>query len=344
MGKFTPVLLITVIVVLTGWFLLSVGGNSSQPLISVGLLTPTPTPVPFVEMTIPHLKQRSYQSSLGGLDQLSANLNYTSYLTSYTSDGLKVNGLLTKPMGEMPEGGWPAVVFVHGYIPPTLYKTTQNYADYVDYLARNGLVVFKIDLRGHGLSEGEPGGSYYAEDYIIDVLNARAALQTADFVDPNGIGLWGHSMAGNVVMRSLAVRPEIKAIIIWAGAVYTYSDLAEFGIDDNSYRPPAVTTPRANRRQQLFSTHGTFDPNHPFWQQVPATNYLADIKGAIQLHHAVDDPVVSISYSRNLKKILDDTSIVHQLYEYQSGGHNLTGSSFNLAMQRSVEFFKQHLK
>ena len=337
---------LAIVILLVAFYVLS-GSTSKENNLVSSVFQPktsvTPTPFPFQEMTIPYLRQREYQSSIANLQQVSASSNYTSYLTSYESDGLKINAQLTKPEGEMPEGGWPAIIFVHGYIPPVNYQTLSSYSSYVDYLASNGFVVFKIDLRGHGNSEGEPGGSYYSADYINDVLNARAALQVSDFVNSSKIGLWGHSMAGNVLLRSLAASPDIPAIVIWAGAVYTYDDLQEFGIDDNSYRPPPSNTERQRKRQELFDTHGQFDSDSTFWRQIVATNYLSDINGAIQINHAVDDPVVSIEYSRNLINILDKTSIVHELNEYPLGGHNMTGSSFNQAMQNTVEFFRENL-
>jgi dipeptidyl aminopeptidase/acylaminoacyl peptidase len=138
-------------------------------------------------------------------------------LTSYDSDGLRVNGLLTIPKGQGPH---PAIVFVHGYIAPTIYKTTERYQDYVDYLARNGFVVFKIDLRGNGESEGDPGGAYYSGDYVIDTLNAYVALQSAEFVDPARVGLWGHSMAGNVTFRALVAKKDIPAVSSGQGRLY----------------------------------------------------------------------------------------------------------------------------
>ena len=145
--------------------------------------TPNPTNTPFYDLTVPYLRNRDYKSELGSREEYSKNGTYTTYVTSYTSDGLKINGLLTIPAGEKPANGWPAIVFVHGYIPPKTYQTTERYVDYVDYLARNGFVVFKIDLRGHGNSEGQAGGGYYGSDYVIDTLNARAALQSTDFVN-----------------------------------------------------------------------------------------------------------------------------------------------------------------
>lgn len=316
--------------------------NPSQS-IALPSFTPTPTPFPFQEMTIPYLRNRTYESQLGDVEKFSEDGTYTSYLTSFLSDGLRVNGLLTIPKGNPLAGGWPAIVFVHGYIAPTVYKTTQNYAAFVDYLARNGFVVFKIDLRGHDQSEGEAGGAYYSSDYVIDTLNARAALASADFVDANKIGLWGHSMAGNVVMRSFAAVPNIPAVVVWAGAGYTYTDLSLYRITDNSYRPPSANTERQRKRQLLRDTYGEFDPEDQFWRQVAITNYLKDLTGALQIHHAVDDTVVSIEYSRNLAKLLDATTAAHTLFEYPSGGHNLSGTSFITAMNRTVEFFRKNL-
>ncbi len=325
------------------YFVLSKGDSASKISNIASSVNPTPTPYPFSEMTIPSLRARKYKSNLNEREQISSNSNYTSFLTSYDSDGFRVNGLLTVPAGKEPAGGWPAIVFVHGYIPPSTYTTTGNYSAYVDYLARNGFVVFKIDLRGHGESEGEAGGGYYGSDYIVDTLNARAALQASNFVNPGKVGLWGHSMAGNVITRALAAQPDIPAIAIWGGAVYTYSDMQKYGIDDNSYRPPSDQNINRNRRQRLSDMYGQFDPNHPFWKQVPFTNYLDEIKGAISINHAVDDPVVNIGYSRDLNEILSKTSIPHELNEYSSGGHNFTGSSFTEAMNKTIEFYNKYL-
>ncbi len=303
----------------------------------------TLTPFPFEELTIPYLRNKEYNSQLGELEELSSNSNYTSYLTSYSSDDLKVNGLLTRPQGEPPDGGWPGVVFVHGYIPPDGYRTTEKYNDYVDYLAGNGLVVFKIDLRGHGSSEGKACGAYYSSDYTVDTLNAYSALQNSDFVNGNKVGLWGHSMAGNIVLRSLSVKPKIPAAVVWAGTVFTYDDFQEYGIDDQSYEPPPEDSPRRQRLEELLDIHGRYDSESEFWQKVTPVNYLGDINGAVQFHHAVNDPVVSIDYSRNINNLLQEAGVFSELFEYSNGGHNLVSPAFSTAMQRTVNFYNEHL-
>ena len=245
--------------------------------------------LPFKEMTIPYLRTKSYDGRLGERTLYAENESYTAYLTHYTSDGLKVNALLTVPTAPKPQNGYPAIVFIHGYIPPTLYVTTEKYVDYVDYLARNGFVVLKIDLRGHGESEGQPGGGYYGSDYVVDALNARHSLMKADFINPDAVGMWGHSMAGNIILRSMAADPKIPASVIWAGAVYSYFDQRKYGINDQSYRPPESQSQQQSRRRELFEKVGSPSATSIFWKQVAPTNYLGDLKGAIEIHHAIDD-------------------------------------------------------
>lgn len=322
-------------------------------LIARGIFAPSPytasptisPALPFRQLTIPYLREKKYPSSLGSVKEDYTGDNYTAYLTSYTSEGLKINALLTKPTGEMPKGGWPAIIFIHGYIPPSQYETDgQAYSTYVDYLARNGFVVFKIDLRGNGNSQGEPGGGYFGADYVTDTLSAYTALSSTNFINPKEIGLWGHSMAGNIVMRSFAVKPDIPAVVIWAGAVYSYIDQRKYGIHDTSFSPTGFPVNQQNLRRLLFEKVGSPSAKSVFWQQMAPTTYLKDLKGAIQIHHALDDTVVNIGYSKDLVALLDKTSVVHEFYTYPTGGHNISGASFDLAMQRTIEFFKKYLE
>ncbi len=138
-------------------------------------------------------------------EELADGSNYKRYIASYLSEGNKVYGLLTVPIDNESTKGFPAIIFNHGYIPSTQYQTTEGYVSYVDYLARNGFVVFKIDFRGNGRSEGDPSGSYFSSAYTIDIISALKSLQKFEKVDPKRIGIWGHSMAGNAVLRAMLV-------------------------------------------------------------------------------------------------------------------------------------------
>jgi dipeptidyl aminopeptidase/acylaminoacyl peptidase len=313
------------------------------------LSDPSPNPTPsFVignELTIAALAEHMIEGSQITIEQqLDSGANYTRYIASYISEGYKINGLLTVPVGDVPEGGHKAIVFIHGYIPPDQYRTTERYVAYVDALARAGFVVFKIDLRGFGNSEGEPTGAYFSPAYSVDAIAALKSLQTLDYVDPDGIGLWGHSMAGNVTLRAMLVEPAIQAGVIWAGAVYSYDDFTRYSIDDPSYTPNTAATTASQRTGRLIrETYGTPNTAEPYWQAVSLTENIDRLQAPLQLHHARNDDVVTIDYSRDLAAVLNVAGKLYEFYEYDSGGHNIASPAFNTAMQRTIEFFRTHL-
>jgi dipeptidyl aminopeptidase/acylaminoacyl peptidase len=301
------------------------------------------------EITIKYLRDLEIKGSeITFEEELADRSNYHQHLVSYVSEGNKIYGLLTVPFTEPPEGGFKAIVFNHGYIPPADYRTTEHYTAYVDYLASSGFVVLKIDYRGHGESQGEPTGSYFSPGYTIDSIAALKSLQTMDVIDPQGIGMWGHSMAGNLVLRAMLIEPEIKAGVIWAGAVYSYDDFVNYGINDNTYRPtePSGTQEASSRRRrsrEIFETYGRPDTKLDYWKAVSLTENIEFLNSPIQLHHAEDDSVVNIGYSINLAAVLQDNGKAYELVSYEGGGHNLISPYFNQAIQRTVEFFRDNL-
>jgi dienelactone hydrolase len=310
--------------------------------------TPLPTPTAGFaignELTIAALLQRPIEGGPLTIEQqLDNGANYSRYIASYLSEGLKIYGLLTVPFGDPPQGGFPAVVFIHGYIPPEQYRTTERYVAYVDALARSGLVVFKIDLRGFGNSEGEPTGAYFSPNYSIDAISALKSLQTLDYVNPDGIGLWGHSMAGNVLLRAMLIEPAIKAGVIWAGAVYSYDDFTLYSIEDPSYVPPSTESPGRRASRLIRETYGAPNTAEPYWQAVSLTEHIDLLAEPLQIHHAVNDDVVSIAYSDDLASVLNASGKEYEYYRYDGGGHNINSPYFEQAMQRTIEFFLVNL-
>jgi dipeptidyl aminopeptidase/acylaminoacyl peptidase len=310
---------------------------------------PTTTEVVFKvgeELTIHYLRQLEISGSpINFEEELEPTYSYERHLVSYVSEGNKIYGLLTIPRMEPPEGGFQAIVFNHGYIPPARYRTTERYNAYVDYLARSGFVVFKIDFRGHGESEGEPSGTYFSPGYTIDAIAALKSLQTLEIVDPQGIGMWGHSMAGNLVLRAMLIEPDIKAGVIWAGAVYSYDDFMKYGIDDNTYRPPATPEgpDRPRRSRVIFDAYGRPDTRTDYWRAVSLTENIRFLENPLQLHHAQDDPVVNIAYSEDLAAVLQANGKGYAFFNYEGGGHNLNSPYFDQAMLRTVAFFQESL-
>ena len=288
------------------------------------------------------MRQREYPGSDMVIEQtLAPGSNYRRYVASYQSDGLKIFSLLTVPNGPRPAPGWPVIIFNHGYIPPTVYRTTERYVAYVDAFARNGYIVFKPDYRGFGSSQGQAVSAYYAPDDTVDVLNAVTTMQRYPNADPNRIGMWGHSMGGNITLRALVIDPRIKVAVIWAGVNATYKDLME------NWHPtggePVTASFGGTGRQSLLAAFGTPEQNPGFWDSISPMSYLADISAPIQLHQGTADTEVPLQFSQTLANDLRAAGKSVELYTYAGADHNIA-QGFTLAMARSVAFFNRYLK
>jgi dipeptidyl aminopeptidase/acylaminoacyl peptidase len=321
--------------------------DRSLTVTGTGTSQPSPTAAQPNALTIAFMQAAQYPGSALTIEQqLAPGSNYDQFIASYRSAGLKIYGLLTIPHGPKPASGWPVIIFNHGYIPPTQYRTTERYVAYVDGFARNGYLVFKPDYRGNGSSEGQPEGAYYSPADTIDVLNALETLKSFKEADPNRIGMWGHSMGGAVTLRSLVVRPnEIKAAVIWGGVVGTYDDLLNNWQRRVTYQPPPQELALRNRyRSQLLQQNGTPQTNPDFWHSIDPNFNLAVISAPIQLDVGLSDEEVPWEFSQGLADRLQGVGKVVELYTYPGADHNIAGPAFSVAMQRSLDFFNKYLK
>lgn len=307
--------------------------------------THTPTPTPTLHpMDIRAMRQGEYPGSPIVIeDTLERGVNYSRYYAYYLSEGLKIYALLTVPDGEPPPDGFPGIVFNHGYIPPRQYRTTERYIAYVDNLARSGYVVLRIDYRGHDRSEGVASGAYASPGYTVDVLNAVASLKQFPRVNPERIGMWGHSMGGYLTLRAMVISPDIKAGVIWAGVVASYPDLLTRWRRTGGSAPTPPPGGTRGWRSSWAELYGTPEDNPDFWRSISANSYLADISGPVQLHHGTADESVPLEFSQILYTELVTAGKEVEFYQYQGDNHNIS-NSFSAAMTRTIQFFDQHLK
>jgi uncharacterized protein len=320
--------------------------------------TPTATPTPTFPSHDPYplqievMRQQTYPGSDITIEQtLDPGTNYSRYVVSYRSDGYKIYALMTVPTGKKPATGWPVIIFNHGYIPPAQYRTTERYVAYVDAIARSGYIVIKPDYRGHGSSEGEPEGAYGSPGYTDDVLNALGSAKIYKDADPNRIGMWGHSLGGQLTLRAMVVSKDIKAGVIWGGVVAPYPDL--FARSDRP-RPTRVPQPTPVPpgglgpygrpwRQELTAKYGTPQQNPEFWASISPNSFLADLSGPLQLHHSVTDQEVPVEASQKLYEEMKAAGKPVDLYTYPGDNHNISGN-FTTAMQRTIALFDKYVK
>ena len=317
--------------------------TSTENLAETAPVSPTATQdeqkeeTPISPMDIDALRSRDYPASELTIEEvLNPGANYQRFIASYISDGSRIFGLLTVPNEQRPEGGYPTILFLHGFIPPETYVTTADYVASQDGLARSGFVTYKPDLRGHGRSEGIASGAHFSEAYIIDTLNALSSLEIFDQVDPDRIGMWGHSNGGLLGLRAIVITDKIKASVFWGGVVGSYKDMLETyyaRIDFLQRLAPKV-----------IDEFGLPSENPDHWDRIDPFSYLEFISGPVQLHHGTSDSSVPVELSVSLNEALLEKGKDVELFQYPGADHNLYGTDFDAAMARTVEFFRKNLE
>lgn len=353
-------LFITMLIVLS--FIVLHKGNKATfkktDNIKITKISPSVTPN-LNPLSIQAMKQKIYPGSTINIEQtLPDGSNYHQYITSYISDGLKIYALLTVPIGDKPKNGWPVILFNHGYISPEIYQTyptVGQYATYFPVFSRNGYIVFKPDYRGNGNSEGQPEGAYYSPAYTVDDLNALASIKkykglnpstsSGRFVDTNRIGIWAHSMGGNITLRDLVINTtDIKAAVIWGGVVGSYEDLMYNWQRRVPFRPSTKELSlRNNGRQNLIKQYGTPQTNPTFWHSIDPTYFLQNITSPVQIDVGGSDEEVPVAFSQSFRDKLQAIGKTVEYHEYSGDNHNIS-LHFSEAMQNSLEFFNKYLK
>ena len=130
---------------------------------------------------------------------------------SFVSDGLKLAGILHVPDG--PARRRPAWLVLHGF---GSNKDGGAALAAARLLSEAGYVALRFDMRGCGASEGERGRVICLEQ-VEDTKRARGFLAERPEVDPDRIGVMGHSFGAAVAVYAAGTEPRLAACISSGG-------------------------------------------------------------------------------------------------------------------------------
>lgn len=132
------------------------------------------------------------------------------------ADDVSLSGTLTLPDSE---GPFAAAILVSGSGPQDRDETLFGHKPFLviaDHLTRNGIAVLRYDERGVGKSTGNFGSATSVE-LARDVVAAMDALKQDKRIDPNRIGIIGHSEGGYIAPMIAATRDDVSFIVSLAG-------------------------------------------------------------------------------------------------------------------------------
>lgn len=144
-------------------------------------------------------------------------LPYKEEEVTFTNGDINFSGTLTIP--ESP-GRHPAVVMITGSGSHDRNEDLLGFKIFkiiADQLTRNGIAVLRYDDRGVGKSTGNSKMQFTTEDFAGDVHEAVKYLKTRSDINPEQIGLCGHSEGGIIAPLAASKSDDIAFIVLMAG-------------------------------------------------------------------------------------------------------------------------------
>lgn len=239
-------------------------------------------------------------------------------------DGLRFAAWFIPPEGGIPEGKKvPAMILVHG-----LTANRAAMLDRAEILTRHGYAVLAFDLRAHGESDGDRTTLGYSE--VNETKAAFDYLLTRPEVDPQRIGILGHSLGAVITIRTAAQIPEIALVVSESGFISVQENAGEI--------IPVLTG------QAAAPLVGWFVDRHS-GVPVSEVNSLIDVPKIaprpILLIHGEADSIVSVNNSRRLFEAAGEPK---ELFTIPGGGHaDFIQADPTGYEERLIAFLEAHL-
>jgi pimeloyl-ACP methyl ester carboxylesterase len=152
-----------------------------------------------------------------GTDSSQVSGLYTQEEVTFTNGENKFAGTLTIPRTE---GKHPAVVMITGSGAQNRDEEIVGFKPFkiiADYLSSNGIAVLRYDDRGVGGSTGKTVAESTTEEFAGDVNEAVKFLKSRTDVNPDQVGLIGHSEGGIIAPMVASKYNGVAFIVLMAG-------------------------------------------------------------------------------------------------------------------------------
>lgn len=261
--------------------------------------------------------------------------DFSSRLFYFVVEGKKVSGLVNIPKAA---GVYPVIVMFRGYVDREIYTTGTSTQHAAEVFAKAGFVTLAPDFLGYGQSDN-PSANPIEERFqtyttaltlleFISNLNQALEPENGVRVNPQKIGIWGHSNGGQIALSVLEISSKNYPTVLWAPvskpfpySILYYTD--EF--DDHG--------------KMLRKAVAEFEKDYDVEDYSP-TNFFDRISAPIQLHQGTADEEVPLKWSDQLVTLLKEKGKQIEYFTYLGADHNLAPNGWLQAIQRSIDFYR----
>ncbi|WP_100658172.1 S9 family peptidase [Alteromonas flava] len=246
--------------------------------------------------------------------------------TLQTEDNVTLHYQLFTP--QKLQGKHPVIVYVYGG--PGVQVVRNRWFGprglMMQYWVNQGYVVFSIDNRGsnyRGKAFEDPLYLKMGETEVQDQIVGVKYLRTLPFVDPERIGIHGHSYGGYMTIMSMFKAGDYFSAGV-AGAPVT-----DWRLYDTHYTERYMGNP--NEVDAAYTAASVFP-------------YAENLKGPLLIYHGMADDNVLFTHATMLYKHLQDRAISFEAMDYPGKKHSIRGKNTRIHMYKTItQFFERNL-
>lgn len=246
-------------------------------------------------------------------------------------DGTRIPGWLALPRTEMPAGGHPAIIWVHG---GPVGQTRPNFRPDIQMLLAQGFAVLLPNVRGssgYGRAYTESDDVEKRLDSVTDLAYGRHWLAAHPAIDGERIGIMGQSYGGFMVLSAITEHPEL-----WRAAV-NYYGIADF--------VTLLAGTGAWRRDHRAAEYGDPDRNADLFARISPIHRVDRISAPVLIAHGTRDPRVPMSESEQFVTALQERQKPVTYLTFDYAGHGFIRPDDRRRIYTAVaEFFTTHLR
>lgn len=243
-------------------------------------------------------------------------------------DGQTLHYRLFKPSTLVAGKKYPVIVNVYGGPHAQLVSNRWRERNlYLQFLVQQGYVVFQLDNRGsynRGKAFEDPiyrsMGSVEVDDQVAGVK----WLRQQPFIDPQRIGIYGHSYGGYMSLMGLFKASE------YFQAGVSGAPVTDWALYDTHYTERYMDHP---------------DSNTKGYQASAVFPYIEGLQGDLLLYHGMADDNVLFTHSTKLMKQLQDKNKTFELMTYPGSKHSMRGKAVRVHLYNTItDFFNRRLR